>query len=94
MEEKTDFVEKIRAQAAACTAEVEKLAERAGEVSEDSREYYDQQIAELRRKCSTLSDRLADIEWGREAWDDAKQGVQDALQALKAAIERVKSGSR
>lgn len=91
MEEKTDFVEKIRAQAAACAAEVENLAKRAEEVSEDSRSYYEDQIADLRRKCSALSDRLADIEWGREAWEDARQSVQGALDALRGSIEKVRS---
>lgn len=91
MEEKTDFVERIRAQAEACSAEVERLAQRADEVSEDSRKYYDDQIADLRKKCSALSERLADIEWGREAWDDARQGVQNALDTLKSSIEKVRS---
>jgi chromosome segregation ATPase len=89
--EKTDYIEKVKTQAAECAAEVEHLSQRAREVSGDTRDYYEEQIADLRRKCSSLSDRLADMEWGREAWDDARQGVQNALDALRDAIEKVRS---
>lgn len=91
MDEKRAYIDKARAEAAACEAEVDELAARTDEVSERSREHYEKQIADLRRKCSTLSDRLADLEWGSEAWDDAKQAANKALATLKDSIERVRS---
>ena len=89
--EREAYIDKVRSEARECSEEVKRLEEQATRASAKARISYEEQVADLQRRCGVLTHKLEDLQWGDEAWEDAKRGVQDALDSLKEGIEKARS---
>jgi len=87
-----EYVAKLKKQLDAWNADVERLGARAKAAKAEVKAQYEQRVADLREKRQDVERRLRDArEAGEGAWEALHQGLEDAGNALKSAIEKARS---
>ncbi len=83
------FLRRVEAALDTLDAEIDRIAAKAGKVDADARIRYDEEIAVLRLKQDAARRKIRGVrEAGAASWGELKDGVHDATDDLKNAIER------
>lgn len=93
MDERAEFIDRIRSERNKCSEEVRRLQERAIAMSAKARLSYEEQLADLQRGCSAVDRELNDLERDRSNWEGAKERVLAMMKELKTGIEKLRSRS-
>lgn len=93
MDDRTALIERIRAEKNTCSEEVKRLQERATVFSAKARLSYEEQVADLQRRCSVIDRELHDLEQNRSSLKDARERLLDGMEELKARIEELRARS-
>ena len=92
MSKRDEFVQKMHLQLDKLNAEIDSLAEKAGQAKTDTRDEYLKTVESLRSKRDNTREQLKKLqEASGDAWDDLKDGVEAAWESLGAAIQSAKS---
>jgi len=92
MSKKDDYVKKMQAQLDDWSAKIEALKTKADKVRAEAKEDYAKQIEELRTRKKALNTKLAALKKsGDGAWEDLKEGLEQARDSLAAAIKTASS---
>jgi outer membrane murein-binding lipoprotein Lpp len=74
------------------SADIDTLTAKTSEVSADVRNEYNEQIASLKVKLATASQKMSEMQKsGESAWKDMKTGIDLAWTAIGEAIDSAKA---
>lgn len=84
---KDDYVEKLKSQLDAWSADIDVLEAQARKVDADLRVKYDEQLALLRVKRDEAKVKLKEIQDSAgEAWQELRKGGDEAWESIKRAL--------
>jgi chromosome segregation ATPase len=91
-EKRDEYVEKLKGQLDEWNAAIDKLEKRAGELTAEARQRYQERVAALRAKRQEIQNKLKEIQAaGESAWDAIKASVEVARTEFKRAYEETES---
>lgn len=86
------YVKKFQARLDEWDAEIKKLKAKADIASADAELEYKKQLETLRTKREKAGDKLSELKSaGDDAWEDVKEGLETATDALGAALKSATS---
>ena len=86
------YVEKIKAKIDELDAKIDGLDAKVRAATADIKIKYEAQIAEMRGKRDKARQKLQEINQAKEgAWEEMKDGMGKAIDALKEAFDKAKS---
>ncbi len=92
MATKEEYVRKMQAKLEEWSADIDTLTAKTSEVSADVRNEYNEQIASLKVKLATASQKMSEMQKsGESAWKDMKTGIDLAWTAIGEAIDSAKA---
>lgn len=92
MSEKASYRQKIRAKLDEWNAEIDKFEAKADQAQADAQLEYYEQLKKLRALQEEAGNKLEALdEAGEDAWEDVKDGVDIAADALDHAVQSVRS---
>ncbi|NBC15818.1 MAG: hypothetical protein GVY18_00720 [Bacteroidetes bacterium] len=92
MQTREDYVAKAKDQLDVLNAEIDELEAKVEAASDEAKEAYQVQVAQLRGEYENLKDKLADVrEAGEEVGEDMREDVKDVYTALTSSINYFKS---
>lgn len=92
MQTREDYVAKAKDQLDALNAEIDELEAKVEAASDEAKEAYQVQVAQLRGEYGNLKDKLADVqEAGEDVGEDLVEDVEDIYKALTSSINYFKS---
>lgn len=92
MSEKASYRQKIRAKLDEWNAEIDKFEAKADQAQADAQIEYYEQLKKLRALQEEAGNKLEALdEAGEDAWEDVKDGVDIAADALDHAVQSVRS---
>lgn len=92
MSTRDEFIRRMQAKLEEWNADIDSLTSRSGEVSEDLKREYNDQIAILKAKQAAAQQKIAELQQeGGSAWEDLKAGAELAWTAIGEAIDSAKS---
>ena len=92
MNSRDEYIRKMQAKLEEWNAEVDTLAAKAGKVSEDVRNEYNEQIESLKAKQAAARQKIEELQHsGESAWGDLKSGIELAWTAMGEAIDSARS---
>ncbi|MFY0991825.1 hypothetical protein [Halomonas sp. C05BenzN] len=95
MNNRDDFIERMKANLDAWNAEIERLAARAREAGEEARVRYHDDIERLKQRRDETRELLEELEQtGEAAWGTLRQGVEESWQRLRKAFDDAASHFR
>jgi hypothetical protein len=84
---KEEFEQKLDARLKELDAEIAKLREKRGDLTDEAKANWEKKMAELETKRDAAGARLAEVrESSAEAWKDVQKGAQSASDALDKAF--------
>lgn len=91
-EKRKVYQEKIEAQLKEWSAKVDDLKAKGDKSKAELRKMYEKQIQDLRSKQEALEKKLQGLrDSGDEAWEDFKEGVENAVREMKEALRQAAS---
>ena len=88
MKEKDAFAQKLQIQLDEFGAEIERLKERADKTESDAQPWHRKEIEILQDKHKSAKSKLRELrESGDDAWDDMKEGLVTAWNAVSVAVK-------
>ncbi len=95
MTDKQAWEDKLRARMDAWNAEIDRLRAMADEAGADARIEYQRQIDKLHQQQAQVQQQLdAYSKAGEAAWSDVRKGLEEAWEAMEAAMESARSRFR
>lgn len=92
MSSRDEYVRKMQEKLAELNADIDKLVAKAGEVSGDLKNEYNEQIAALKEKQAAAREKIEEMQKsGESAWKDLKAGLDLAWTAIGESIDSAKS---
>jgi hypothetical protein len=92
IEKKNAYLKKLEAQLKELEAKTGDLKQKASTASEGVKAQLAQQLADLDKKREALGQKLQDVKTSSSAaWGDLKDGMDAAMEDLKASFEKAKS---
>lgn len=92
MNDRDEFVRKMKAQLDAWNSEVDTLIAKAGEVTADLKDEYNEQMESLKNLLADARQKLEDIQQvGEIAWEILKSALDLAWTSLEEAIQSARS---
>ena len=92
MSTRDEYIRKMQAKLEEWNAEIDKLTEKAGEVSAGARNEYNEQIESLKAKQAAARQKIEELQQaGEGAWEDLKSGIELAWTAIGEAINSARS---
>lgn len=92
MATKEEYIRKMQAKLEEWSADIDTLTAKTSEVSADVRNEYNEQIASLKVKLATASQKMSEMQKsGESAWKDMKTGIDLAWTAIGEAIDSAKA---
>ena len=95
MNNKEDYIRRMQAQLEEWNTEIDQLIARAGEVTADVRNEYNDQIEALTALLAVTRQKFEDVQQlGEIAWEIVKSGIDLAWTSMEEAIESAKARFR
>jgi chromosome segregation ATPase len=95
MSDRDAYVQKLKAQIDAWNAELDKLQAEANKASADARISYEENLRQLRQERDEAMEKMAELQKATDsAWDDVREGVENAFEAMKSSMEKAWSRFR
>jgi uncharacterized coiled-coil DUF342 family protein len=95
MSSRDEYVRKMQEKLEEWNAEIDLLTAKAGKVTADVRNEYNEQIAALKEKQATARQKVEELQHsGESAWEDLKSGIELARTAMGEAIDSARSRFR
>lgn len=92
MSERQHYIDKIQARLDQWNAEIEKLQAKSREAEADSKIDHQKQIETLRERRDAAEQKIGDVRNASDdAWQDAKAGLDKAVDDLSSAFDKAKS---
>jgi uncharacterized coiled-coil DUF342 family protein len=92
MNSRDEYIRKMQAKLEEWNAEIDTLAAKAGKVSEEVRNEYNEQIESLKAKQTAGRQKIEELQHsGESAWGDLKSGIELAWTAMGEAIDSARS---
>jgi len=86
------YLEKFKAQLDEWNADLERLEAKGRKANADAKLKYDKEISSIRERMSEARKKAAEIQNANEsAWEDLRQGAEDAWNRLKEAVQQAKA---
>ena len=88
MNSKEDYIHKMQAKLEEWNTEIDQLIARAGEVTEDVRNEYNDQIEALKALLAVTRQKFEDVQQvGEIAWEIVRSGIDLAWTSMEEAME-------
>ena len=95
MSSREEYIRKMQAKLEEWNAEIDTLSAKAGEVTADVKNEYNEQIKSLKAKQATARQKIDELQQaGESAWGDLKSGIELAWTAMGDAIDSARSRFR
>ena len=95
MNSRDEYVRKMQAKLEVWNAEIDTLTSKAGEVTADAKNEYNDQIVSLKAKQAAARQKIEELQQaGESAWGDLKSGIELAWTAMGDAIDSARSRFR
>ena len=92
MNSREEYIRKMQAKLEEWNAEIDTLSIKAGKVTADVKNEYNEQIESLKAKQVVARKKIEEIQQaGDSAWRDLKSGIELAWTAMGEAIDSAKS---
>ena len=92
MNSREEYIRKMQAKLEEWNAEIDTLSIKAGKVTADVKNEYNEQIESLKAKQVVARKKIEEIQQaGDSAWGDLKSGIELAWTAMGEAIDSAKS---
>lgn len=92
MPDKDVYVQKLHAKIDEWNADIDRLSARLDGLEAQQRGALQKQIEDLKARCRALGQKAADLQnRGDSAWEDLKQGMEQAREALETSVQTAKS---
>jgi len=95
MSSRDEYIRRMQAKLEEWNAEIDMLTAKAGEVTAEVKNEYNEQIESLKAKQAAARQKIEELQQaGESAWGDLKSGVELAWDAIGEAIDSAKSRFR
>jgi hypothetical protein len=95
MSDRDAYVQKLKAQIDIWNAELDKLQAEMNKASADARIRYEEHMVQLRRERDEAMAKMVEMQQASDdAWDDLREGVENAFDAMKSSLEQAWSRFR
>jgi uncharacterized coiled-coil DUF342 family protein len=95
MSSRDEYIRKMQAKLEEWNAEIDTLTAKAGEVTADVKNEYNEQIESLKAKQAAARQKIEEFQQaGESAWEDLKSGIELAWTAMGEAIDSARSRFR
>jgi len=92
MSKRDEYAQKLKSQIDEWNVELDKFEARMNGVSEEIRQRYQDELADLRRRRDEMVQQLTRVQQATDdAWDDVWRGAEDAWEVMKSAFTRARS---
>jgi uncharacterized coiled-coil DUF342 family protein len=92
MNSRDEYLRKMQAKLEEWNAEIDTLTAKAGEVTAEVKNEYNEQIESLKAKQIATRQKIEELQHaGESAWEDLKSGIDLAWTAMGEAIDSAKS---
>ena len=92
MNSRDEYIRKMQAKLEEWNAEIDTLTAKAGEVTADVKNEYNEQIESLKAKQAGARQKIEELQQaGESAWGDLKSGIELAWTAMGEAIDSARS---
>lgn len=92
MSRKDEYVRKMQIKLEEWNVEIDKLAAKADGIKADVKVEYKEQMESLKAKQAVARKKIAELQKaGDSAWEDLKAGSERAWEALRQAVDSVKT---
>jgi outer membrane murein-binding lipoprotein Lpp len=92
MSSRDEYVRKMQAKLEEWNSEIDTLSAKAGKVTSDVRNEYNEQIEALKAKQATARQKIEELQHsGESAWEDLKTGIELAWVAMGEAVDSARS---
>ena len=92
MSSRDEYIHKMQVKLEEWNAEIDTLTAKAGEVTADVKNEYNEQIESLKAKQIATRQKIEELQHaGESAWEDLKLGIDMAWTAMGEAIDSAKS---
>ena len=92
MNSREEYIRKMQAKLEEWNAEIDTLTAKAGKVSADVKNEYNEQIESLKAKQAAARQKIEELQQaGESAWTDLKSGIELAWTAMGEAIDSARS---
>ena len=92
MNSRDEYLRKMQAKLEEWNAEIDTLTAKAGEVTAEVKNEYNEQIESLKAKQIATRQKIEELQHaGESAWEDLKLGIDMAWTAMGEAIDSAKS---
>jgi uncharacterized coiled-coil DUF342 family protein len=92
MSNRDEYIRKMQAKLEEWNAEIDTLTAKAGKVTADVRNEYNEQIESLKTKQEAAKQKIEELQQaGDSAWGDLKSGIELAWTAMGEAIDSARS---
>jgi len=91
MKDREAYVKEIKTRIDEWNKEIDKLAAKAKKAGKEAGHAADEQLAALRKNTQGYQKKFAELQKASgKAWDDVKEGLEEAGDALKDALKKAK----
>ena len=92
MNSREEYIRKMQAKLEEWNADIDALTAKAGKVSSDVKNEYNEQIESLKAKQAAARQKIEELQHsGESAWGDLKSGIELAWTAMGEAIDSARS---
>lgn len=92
MSTRDEYIRKMQAKLEEWNADIDTLTAKAGNVTEELKKDYNEQIESLKAKQAVARQKIKEMQGsGENAWEDLKAGIELAWTAIGEAVDSAKS---